>query len=72
MQGGLGDCYLVASLAALSQVGEKTEGQNEIIRRILPSESLSSNNIYQVNIFYGGEPKEVFIDGNFPFKFETL
>lgn len=54
-QGGIGDCYLIASLAALAR-------RPELIRNIFKTSNTNSQGLYEIYIYYQGKKHILFVD----------
>ena len=59
-QGLLGDCYLLASLAALAE-------QPKRVKDIFLSKSVTRSGAYAVRLYVNGEPQDVVVDDSFPY-----
>jgi calpain-15 len=61
LQGDLGDCYLLAAVAAIAEYPER-------IKKIIPSKTINNAGIYCVQICVTGIWEQVMVDDCFPFK----
>jgi hypothetical protein len=59
MQGNLGDCYFLSSIAALAEVPDR-------IRKIFGSTEMNPNGFYMAHINVSGICREVVVDDYFP------
>lgn len=64
VQGGLGDCYFLSSIAALAETPSK-------IKKLFKNISFNNQGYFEVIIYLHGEPISVFVDDYFVFRQEN-
>lgn len=64
VQGGLGDCYFLSSIAALAETPTK-------IKKLFKSLTFNNQGYFEVVVYLHGEPISVFVDDYFVFRQEN-
>jgi hypothetical protein len=65
MQGNLGDCWFLASMAAL---GEWPERVKAVFKNASYKDQASKNGIFELTMWMYGEPQKVVVDDYLPYE----
>ena len=58
-QGALGDCWFLAASAALAEHPSR-------IKKLFKNQEYPKEGIFEINFYYGGEPRTIVIDDRLP------